>query len=267
MKARLNLLFCLLFFFSSPAQSDEIDKHAAVNIVQSILQECEANGLLTCESRMRGINVLFDYIRVYRQVIELDKELRKFVAHKYPKAPKLPFAAFKASQRMAINVSLTTEQFSSRIVNARQVPNGYDVIMDTSNGPVLQLRRQNAEWIMIFPPEGLEHFNQLDTLSAAGQLKRSILIYRMLEADLTGLSKQQLEKNINQDLAPLMVKIFGLERFPDLATWQEKEVEEVIAFYQQFSNAKDMQRHIQQHTNTFNSERSSVNAAIPPWAH
>lgn len=245
MRSGKSFLLGILLFWCSHSIADEIDTHAAINIVQSVIGQCEHQGMLACEPHLEGIDELFNYIRVFRQVINLDKELRSYVTHKYPNAPKLPFKAFKASRYLAINVNLTTKEFASRVVEAKQVATGYDVVMDNRAGPVLKLRRKSDQWSMIFPPESAEHFSHLKTLSAAGELKRSVLIYRMLEAELAEISKQELEQNINRDLAPLLVSIFGEHRFPELQKWSQKDVDDIILFYSQFSNVEEMKAHIQ----------------------
>ncbi|MGH1431543.1 MAG: hypothetical protein ACRBB4_10525 [Neptuniibacter sp.] len=267
MKSGKIWLLSFMLLISPTSHTDEIDTHAAINIVQSIIGQCESEGMLSCESRLHGIGTLFDYIRMYRQVIALDNELRKFVAHKYPNAPKLPFEAIKASRHMAINVNLTTEQFMERVISAQQVVDGYDVIIDQENGPILELRRKNQQWVMIFPSESSRHFDQLKTLTAAGKLKRSIMIYRIMEADMLDISKQELEKRLNLDLSPLLLGIFGKKRVPELEKWQNKEMNEVIDFYSQFSNPQQMNNYIKQNSKRLNEEDSSVNAANPLLAH
>jgi hypothetical protein len=267
MSSGKRFLLGILLFVSSYSCADEIDTHAAINIVQSVIGQCEHQGMLACEPHLQGIDELFNYIRVFRQVLHLDKELRSFVTHKYPNAPKLPFKAFKASRYLAINVNLTTEQFASRVVEAKQVADGYDVVMDEPNGPVLKLRRKSDQWSMIFPPKSAKHFNHLKTLSAAGELKRSVLIYRMLEADLSEISKQELEQNINRDLAPLLVSIFGEHRFPELQKWSQKDVDEIIRFYSQFSNAEEMKLYIQKKKKTISAASAGADVANPLWAH
>lgn len=262
-----SILLGTLLLWCSHSSADEIDTHAAINIVQSVIGQCEDQGMLACEPHLQGIDELFNYIRVFRQVLNLDKELRSFVTHKYPNAPKLPFKAFKASRYLAINVNLTTEQFASRVVEAKQVADGYDVVMDEANGPVLKLRRKSDQWSMIFPSESKEHFSHLKTLSAAGELKRSVLIYRMLEADLAEISKQELEQNINHDLAPLLLSIFGEQRFPELQKWSQKDVDEIIRFYSQFSSAEEMKLYIQKKAKTISAADSGVNAANLLLAH
>ncbi|MGH1463371.1 MAG: hypothetical protein ACRBB6_15205 [Neptuniibacter sp.] len=246
MKSGKILFLSFLILMAPHSYSDEIDTHAAKNIVESIIQQCEQEGMLACEPRLRGIDLLFDYIREFRKVFALEAELKRFVTHKYPNAPKLSFDAIKASRYLAINVDLTTKDFSSRVMSAQQVKQGYDVVMDRKDGPILKLRRFNDQWVAIFPDESKQHFSQLKTLSAAGKLKRAILIYRMLEADLTDLTKFKLEENINQDLAPLVIGVFGDKRFPTLAQWHHSNVDEVINFYSQFSNTKEMRNHLEE---------------------
>ncbi len=261
------MLLSFLVMFSSFSKADEIDTHAALNIVQTVIGQCEKNGMLACEPRLQGIDTLFDYIRMYRQVIALDNELRKFVTHKYPNAPKLPFEAIKASKHMAINVKLTTEQFAARVIRAEQVAEGYDVVIDQDNGPIVKLRRQNQQWVMIFPKESSSHFSQLKTLTAAGKLKRSVMIYRIMQADLTDITKQELEKNLNQDLAPLLLGVFGKERVPEMEKWLTKDMSEVINFYSQFSNPKEMQRHIKKNAKQSSAAGSTSGVANPLLAH
>lgn len=232
-----------ILLLSPVTQADEIDKHAAIKIMQSIVGTCESQGMLACEPYLKGIDTLFNYIRVYKQVSELDHELQRFIQHKYA-TEEFNYYSLYASLSLYLNVDFTTEQFTNRVKTAVQVRDGYDVVMDKEDGPILKLRRQNNLWIATFPKEGEQHFSQLDTLSAAGQLKRSILIYRMLEADLADLPKDKFEENLNKDLAPLIISIFGKERFPKLADWLVQDVDSVIRFYSQFSNLDQMKRFI-----------------------
>lgn len=243
------VITCLVLLSSPSIAADDIDKHAAVKIMQTIVGTCETQGMLACEPYLKGIDTLFSYIRVYQQVSELDHELQHFIQHKYPGDTEFNYYTLYASLSLYLNVDFTTEQFTSRVQMANQVREGYDVVMDQTDGPVLKLRRADNQWIAMFPKEGEQHFSQLKTLSAAGQLKRSILVYRMLEADLAGLSKLQFEDNLNKDLAPLIVSIFGEERFPKLRDWLVQDVDSVIEFYSQFSNLDQMKQFIKEQHN------------------
>ena len=247
-KQRVNMkiykVFVLLFILGvqSNAVAGDKDKEASIAIVNSIIGICQEKGMLSCQPYMKGIDFVFDYIRLFDQVSELDKKFKEFVKKKYPKEDGFDFDVIQASLVLSIDITMNPDQFVTRITDVNKVKNGYDVTLD--NGPVLQLRKQGESWIAIFPQEVNGQFKRFQPLYMAGQLKRSILIYRMLEAEMANLTKDELEENISKDIAPILVALFPKEKFSIIAKWLVKDVNEVIKFYSQFSNIDELSAHI-----------------------
>jgi len=242
MKMVKVLVFVLPLVLSGISNANEDAKNESISIVNSIIGICKTKSMLACQPQMRGADFVFDYIKLFDYLSKLDKQFKDFLVEKYPSKSGFDFDVIQASLKLSIEITFTPEQFVSRITSAKKVKNGFDVIMD--NGPVLQLRKQKDSWVAIFPPEVEKQFKQLEPYYTAGQLKRSILIYRMLEGKMANLSKDKLEANVSEDIAPILVAMFTKEKVPTLAKWLVKDVNEVIKFYGQFSTIEDMKAHI-----------------------
>lgn len=243
MRAFNALGFGLLLILAPLSNADEIDRHAATQIIQSIIGTCEEQGMLACEPSIRGMEQLFRNIHLFQQVAALDEALQDFILHRYPNAEQFSSVELSARLNLSLDVDFTPAQFVKRIHQAEQVAAGYDVVFDNQNGPLLQLRRQDEQWLAVFPAADFQQQQYLLTLHATGQLKRSILIYRMLEAEMADLPIETLELNLNSDLAPLIASIYG-QQAPEATPWLIKDVDEVISFYRTFGNETEMRDQI-----------------------
>lgn len=224
------------------ANATEKEKADSIEIVNTIVGVFKNKGMLACQPNIKGADFVFEYIHLFEQVSQLDSQYVSMLKKRYPKENGLDIDAIQASLNLSLEITFTPDQFVSRITRATKNNDGYDVILD--NGPVLQLRKTGRNWVAIFPPEVGNQFKQLEPYYTAGQLKRSILIYRMLEAEMANLDKDKVESNVSGDIAPIIVAIFGKEKFPKLIKWAVKDVNEIIKFYGQFSTKDDMKAHI-----------------------
>jgi hypothetical protein len=145
--------------------------------------------------------------------------------------------------KLDLKITFQSEQFVDRITNVEKVENsGYNVQFDEKQ--LLQLRKNSDGWYAVLPTAMRKQFKQVQPYFLAGQLKRSILTYRLLEAGLAKLTNDQLESKVSEDIAPIFFAIFPKEEYPKLFQWVVKDVEEVITFYSQFENIEQMKAHI-----------------------
>lgn len=237
-----NLIFLILISINAQSFAGDAEKTRSIELVNQIVGVCQSKGMLACEPYIKGMDVVFEYIRLFNQVSDLDRQFKDFLASNYQKDKSIDFDVLQASLNLSLDITFSPEQFSSKITNAVKVDNGYDATF--SDGLIFQLRKKSSEWIAIAPVSLAEKMGQLQTYFNAGQLKRSILVYRMLEAEMATLSKDKLEANISEDIAPILVALFGKEKMSSLLKWIVKDVNEVINFYNQFSTVKDMENHI-----------------------
>lgn len=238
-KVLVILLLCGYQTFAH-AGRNEVDE--SIQIVKEIIGVCEKQGMLACEPNLKGIDIVFNYVRLFDQVAKLDKQFKEFLELRFPDDNGFDFDVIQVSLNLSLDFTFKPEQFVARITDAAKVKGGYDVIMD--NDPIVQLRKNENSWTMIFPSNGDIQFEQLEPFYNAGQIKRSILIYRMLEAEMVNISKDQVEENVSNDMAPLLVAVFGKEKVPALMRWVTKDVNEVVDFYRNFSSIEDMKAHI-----------------------
>lgn len=220
----------------------EKEKSESIEIVKSIIGVCKEKGMLACEPNMKGVDLVFEYIRLFDQVSQLDIQFNELLKTRYPKEQGLDFDVIQASLNLSLDITFTPEQLVSKVTGATKKPNGYDVVI--GGGRVLQLRKTDNIWIVIFPQEVAAQFKQLEPYYTAGRLKRSILIYRMLEADMANLDKDQVEENVSKDIAPILVALFGKRKTPTILKWLVNDISEVIKFYSPFTTTEDMKAHI-----------------------
>ena len=235
----LAVLFLVVAFAPSGNGADTKDDAAAV--VSGITRLCESKGMLACESQIRGIPELFDFIRLLDQIDVLDRRFGAFVQDRY-KEDVFHFEVLKASLSLKLDINYNPGRFMQKATAVNKVPGGYDVLTDT--GETVKVRRVNEAWQLQIPETMAKQLEQLRPYILVGGLKRSILVFRMLEADMAKLTKAELEANVSKDLAPVLVMLFGKDKFPKLAQWLIKEPKDVIAFYSQFQTVGDMRAHI-----------------------
>ena len=210
MKSGMALICLMLLIMSGTSEANDNAKDQSISIINSVVGVCQTRGMLACEPHIRGADFLFKYIRLFDQLAELDDQFKLFLLTNYPSDGGVDFDIIQASLNLSMEITITPEQFASRIRDAHRVENGYDVTMD--NGQILKLRKENNDWVAIFPPDMGGQFKTMQPFYTAGLLKRSILIYRMIEADMADLSKDQLEENVSTDIAPILVAMFGKEK-------------------------------------------------------
>jgi len=242
MKLNKILPFIILYYFSGSLYANEGAMNKSIAIVNNIIGICQTKGMLTCQKNIEGVDIVFEYIKLFDQVSALDAKFKEFLAQNYPSEAGFDFDVMQASLNLSMEITFTPEQFASRITDAKKVSNGYDVVLD--NGPIFQLRKKNKIWIVLFSPELSSQFKQVESFYTAGRLKRSIIIYRMLEAKMAGLTKDELEENVSVDIAPIMIAMFGEKNFPTLMKWLSKDISEVADFYSKFTTIDDMRTYI-----------------------
>jgi len=242
MKSMQWLVLGLLMFGQSALYAGEKEKAEAVKIVQDTMRVCETKGMLACEPNLLGIKRLFIYLNLMDELNQLDVKLEHYIQQTYPDQGGLNFAVLKESEKLSINVSLTAAQIVSGIVSAAKSENGYRLNM--SDGSLIKLRFKNQQWQIIFPKSMNDQFQIFERFYVAGQLKRAIIMYRLIEADMLGLTKTRLESNLSEDLAPVLVKVLTLEKVASIKAWLGKDLDEVILFYARFKDTSDMKRYV-----------------------
>jgi len=244
MKKSIHTLFILFAIFSTSVKANNISE--ATNIINSIVGKCKTEGMLSCEPHIKEVNIAFDYIRLFNTVSIIENDFNNFVKNKYS-INKPINKALQASLKLKLNVTFNPEQFTSGIRDSIKVKDGFDVYM--SDGSIYELRNEGNSWVMIFPIEMQNKLKQLEPYIVAAKIKRAILLYRMQEADMANLSFDKFNENIGQDLGPLIVAMFGKDKYPDLAKLATKELNSIINFYSQFSTNQDMIKYIKKDHN------------------
>lgn len=231
----------LVVIIITAAAQASTPKDEAVQLIREIVGVCETQGMLACEPQIRGVPELFDYVRLFDQIDRLDSQFDRFLRSN-AESNYVDFDVLQASINLNLNIKFTAEQFVGRISAVQRVEGGYDVEVDSSQ--VMLIRQDAAGWYAVFPEQVRTQFEQIQPYYLAGKLKRSILTYRLIEADMVGLSNDQLESKVSEDIAPVMLAIFPKEKFPRLMRWLVKDVNDVVDFYSQFSSVEEMKEHI-----------------------
>ena len=107
--------------------------------------------MLACQPNLKGAYFVFEYIRLFDQVSQLDAQFSQMLKQRYPEEQGPDSDVIQASITLSLDIAFTPEKFVSRITSATRVPNGYDAVLN--GGPVLQLRRTEGNWVATFPPE------------------------------------------------------------------------------------------------------------------
>lgn len=243
MKLNKGLIALILMLASTSLYANEKDLQNSAKIMDGIIGVCATRGMLECRPNIQGLDDVFRFVEVLEQVSMLEKELAAFVEDHYPNTGGLDFDVMQASLKLSLDVSFKPESFISKARSATKTGEGYNVVW--GDGLILKLvKNAEGQWLAVFPPEANKQFSQLRPFFLAAQLKRSILLYRANEAQIAKLSKDELENNISQDLAPVVVAVLGKERVPGIVKWLTKDLSEVIQFYSQFSSIQQMRDHI-----------------------
>lgn len=236
-------LLIFLAFTPVAIADDNKDRAAAIKIIEDIVSVCETKGMLACEKNVVGIDPMFQLLHLFEDLHNTEQTFNNFMQRRYADEGTARFYVLDASLRLSPNIQFQTKQFVQRIASVKRVANGFDVMLDGKDS--LSIRKDSERWYMQFPEAKAREFErQFESFRLAAALKRSILIYHMLEADMAKLSRSDLERKVSEDLAPIVVALLGKEKFPGIVKWLVKDTKEVVAFYQQFETVDDMKAHI-----------------------
>lgn len=239
---RFLLALFILLFLVSPAFADRQAQKEATDIVNAIVGVCQSEGMVACERNFAGMDEFFRYVHLFESVARLDQSFKQFVAEKYGDGPKIDFYVLRASMNLTLDISFKPEQFTARMQDAEKVADGY--LVTTTADEQMRLKRVDDHWVLMAPGFDAEKLKPLEPYYLANQLKRSILICRSMEADMAGLSERELLDNVGQDMAPLVLAVFGKEKFPKIVDYLSKDLDSVLKFYAQFSTREEMAAHI-----------------------
>ncbi len=236
-------IFATLLVLSSASNaSDTTPRESAIHVVKQIIGICEQQGMLACEPYIKGGEPMFRLVRVFDALEKTEAGFKRYLKQHYPDNPSFTFYVLDVSLNLKLNTGFKTEQFVQNISKVTPVESGYDLLM--KRGHTVALRKQADQWHIHFPASQSGDLSKLEPLRLAAMLKRSILVYRMLEADMLKLERSELEKNVSEDIAPILVAMFGKDKVPSVVKWLVKDTNEVIAFYRQFKTVNDMKIHI-----------------------
>lgn len=238
----LFLSVLLFFFYSFHACANQKEIKEVTEIINKVIGVCQEQGMLACEKNFSGGDVLFKYIRGFEEAKQYDQAYLDFLKARYPEEVEFDLYVFRASLNIDLNITFTPEQFVSKIENASVAPQGYLIKMNS--GDNVSLINQNNTWVLEIPPNQLGQMETLERYYYAAQMKKYILTYRTMEADLAGLSKAQLQKNVSNDLAPFIVALFGKDKFPNIVNYLVKDIGSVISLYKNFDDIKSMEEYI-----------------------
>ena len=242
----MRKLFTPLLLCTLPVGEVMADDHKAeaIDIVDEIVSVCQKDGMSACAPYIHGIDRIFLYATVFDRLEEIEIAFDNFLKERYATERNdiVDFDLLQADVELSLDVTFKTGQFSGRVQNVDAVENGFDMEMDT--GSIITLRQVQGEWHIKMPTELDGQVRQIEPFFLAAQLKRSILQYRALEAQLLDLSQDELEERVSADLAPVYLAIFSEQEVPAAIKWLVKDVESVVAFYRQFSGASEMRDYI-----------------------
>lgn len=241
MKKLLFSIVLILIAATITSADEKYDNAAALTIIDQIIGTCETKGMLACQPNIMGADQVFDYIRLLDSVRETEAVFDKFIKRRYANEAYVRFFILDTLSP-SIDITFTRDQFVKRITSVKRVANGYDVTMDGKH--ILGLRNEKTRWYVQYPDSMTGQLDQIKPFRLVSALKRSILVYRMLEAEMANLGRAELEKKVSEDIAPIAITLFGKEKFPQILKWFVKDANEVVAFYQPFKSVDDMKAHI-----------------------
>ena len=235
---RLPIIAITLFLSSCAQGNVPSDTELASQHIDSIMGICEDKGLVACSASLKGIDPLISYLQLCDEVKSIESRFLVFVKDRYQDENSYPLVSLP----LCSEVRFTRDAFTKRITSVKKVPGGFDVTLD---GNLVYLLRSDNEdhWTISFPEQMVSQLSQLTNHRVAIETKRSILVYRMLEADMADLSAEELKAGIDHDFYPLVVAVMG-SRFPMPILSNIQPVEKVIEFYTQFESVDDMKAHI-----------------------
>lgn len=236
-----------LYIYTATACAGHKEIQEVTKILNKVIGVCQEQGMLACEQNFRGGDILFKYIRGFEEAKQYDQAYIDFLKDRYPAESDIDLYVLRASMNINLNLTFNPEQFISKIEDASVSNKGYIIKMNT--GENVSLVKQNNKWVFEIPPDQAGQFKALERYYQAAQMKKIIITYRTMEADLAGLSKSQLQKNVNNDLAPFIVALFGKDKFPEIVNYLTTDIGSVIRLYNNFDDRKSMEQYIQQKYN------------------
>ena len=234
------LLFSSLYLAAHAAGTDDKARDEAIAIFMRIGETCETKGMEACEPNLRGMEALFDYFRAVNEMEQTEAEFVAFVRTRYS-MPDFTMDKMAAHLKVKLGVEVNCHSFDGNVQQATRVPGGYDV--QTKDG-LTRLRLEKQTWVAYLPAEMDKKMTIARRYTFAAKLKRSIMIYRKMEAELLDYNLDEFATRFVGDLGPLAVALLQkpdmIAQMPD---WQQK-VQGVIDFYSQFKSVEDMRAHI-----------------------
>lgn len=211
-------------------------------IAADITKRCLDGGLLACEPNMRGVPTLFNMVRARDGLLDAEQKFTEFMRTRYPEKP-FELSRMNATLDLNLNIEITPKGMLHDPVSAVKVPGGYDVTL--KDGEIVQMRRDHETWYLQASASQEEKAKQIfDPYLAASKLKSKILVYHMIEAELTSMDRETLEDKVCIDLAPLVAKMLGPKKVPPETVAHLPPLDEVVKFYGQFDSPDDMERYI-----------------------
>jgi len=234
------LLSCGAALAAHAETADDQARKEANVIIQDIAAICETKGLEACEPNLRGMEPLFAYLRARREMEITEKEFVAFVRDRYS-MPDFTMDKMAAHLNPRLNVTISRQSFEGKIQKATRVAGGYDAQM--SDG-LVKLRREKEAWVAYLPEVAQEKMGTVRLYTSAARLKRSIMTYRKLQAELLNYDLDEFATRFVQDLGPLTVAVLRREdlvaQMPD---WEQR-LDKVVEFYSQFKSVEDMRAEI-----------------------
>ena len=220
----------------SDAAHDEV-----VRILGQIAAVCEEQGLEACGPRIRGMDLVFTYDRAYRAMKHSEAEFVEFVRRRY-EMPAFTMKDMAAHVDPKVDVGISRTAFDKKVGLVKQVPGGYDV--DWTGEGTITLRLVADVWVAQFPAETTAKVQALNSYVLAANLKRAIMVYRMLEAQMVDYALEEFASRFVGDLTPLVAAVLRkpelIAKVPD---W-ERRLDEVKKFYAKFESVDDMRADI-----------------------
>jgi len=235
------LLACSLAVAARGETTDEKARAEAVEILSGIGETCETKGLEACEPNLRGMEPLFAYVRAIREMEKTEGEFVAFVRTRYS-MPDFTMDKMAAHLKVSANVTVNRHTFARRVLEVTRVPGGYDVRMEDG---LAKLRRENDMWVAYAPqPKEDANMATIRRYTLGAKLKRVIMIYRRMEAEMRDYDLEAFATRFVADLGPIAVATLQKEdMITQMPDWQQR-AKRVIEFYSRFDTVDDMRADI-----------------------
>lgn len=233
---------CLWLLLAMPGDLNAQDSQRdavqdARELASSIVQECYADGLLGCDSKMLGMERLFAFIRLADESDRMEAQWVEFIERRYGTKGR-NLSAIGIHLKVNPGASFDGPAFVESISSAIRLHQGFEI--RTNRGETWILERVSQEWRLRAVGVSPSQFDGLAPFESLAFVKISALKYRMLEAEMANLDQAEVEHRLIGDLAPFIVLFSGDQNARQWAAENGlREPKEVLEFFGRLNSVDD----------------------------